>query len=186
MSTYTTYISDVEEDIGTDMGDDSNDPFFPRAGEDETEFAVRWYVRGVIDAFVARETARTVIDEAMSSSEPKRPPSKTDRSKVTKSSFSLVEKAEDNSNEGAKKGKRSTSCPRRSCKRTKALRKKTPKGKRPAGVKKRTYSVPQSSFRWILPKPMPGAREWPSGGTRILADVDMASNDSSSCSTISV
>lgn len=64
MSTCTTYVSEFEEDIDKDTEDDSSDPFFPRAGEDETEFAIRWCVRGVIDAFVARETARIVIDES--------------------------------------------------------------------------------------------------------------------------
>ncbi|KAG4416931.1 hypothetical protein IFR04_009941 [Cadophora malorum] len=40
MSTYTTYVSEFEEDIDKDTEDDSSDPFFPRAGEDETEFAI--------------------------------------------------------------------------------------------------------------------------------------------------
>jgi len=70
----------------------------------------------------------------------------------------MDERGEDKSTEGAKKGKGSISYSRRSCKRAVSTDKKLPEEKKRAGVKKRTYSVPQSSFPWILPKPMSGAR----------------------------
>ncbi|PVH73260.1 hypothetical protein DL98DRAFT_538510 [Cadophora sp. DSE1049] len=100
MSTDTTYISDSDEDIETEMEEDT---FFPRPDEDETEFAVNWCIRGVVKAFVARESAQTIIAEGMSTSQRKRPTSEPRTSKQKTPSCSLDENGKDESKVAAKK-----------------------------------------------------------------------------------
>ncbi|KAH7391632.1 hypothetical protein BKA64DRAFT_110655 [Cadophora sp. MPI-SDFR-AT-0126] len=172
VSVDRTCIPDFDEDNETDIEDDAS---FPLPCEDETEFAVEWCTRGIVNAFVAREMAQRAIEEGMSSSRPQRSPSSSKPRISTQkiAPYSLDENKKDESRTAAKRTKRSASCPRKSCKREADLAKRALGPKRCSRVKKRTHSVPQSSFRWILPKPETGAGELLDGGVRIIADFDV-------------